>query len=303
MKKWEFIPKNITIKDFVQNQKEGAEKTGDNLLKGQFYYKKIPIEDIVENEYNIREEMDDNELEEIADSILEIGQIQKIRVMDRGDGKYISLEGNRRIRAAKKRGGEKNITHLKALVGPMLSVDQQKKIMCDADIFERVSLKDTYEGIATEYYLEKEQNESLTIEEFSGGKREKWSKKLIEESILYSSLPIEVKQLYVEKLIDKATMIELARIENLDEQKSWAATTAILNHDKNQLTKEFEDHRYQNNFFEEDWERWRETGQQELLRKKLLNQISGVEKRLVSENDVLKNFQTFIKLLNGANDE
>ena len=64
----------------------------------------IPVRDIEANPWQPRTQFDDQSLEELADSIREIGIIQPITVRLMEEGSYQLITGERRFRAAKKLG-------------------------------------------------------------------------------------------------------------------------------------------------------------------------------------------------------
>ena len=68
----------------------------------------IPIDAIEVNPFQPRKDFDETALQELADSIKELGVIQAISVKDMGDGKYQLISGERRLRASKM-AGLKNI--------------------------------------------------------------------------------------------------------------------------------------------------------------------------------------------------
>ena len=60
----------------------------------------VPIERIQPNPSQPRREFDDEALQELADSIREIGIVQPISLRSTGDGMYQIIAGERRWRAA-----------------------------------------------------------------------------------------------------------------------------------------------------------------------------------------------------------
>ncbi len=62
----------------------------------------IAVEDIVPNPTQPRTSFDEESLDELADSIRQLGVIQPITVRPAGDGKYILISGERRWRAARR---------------------------------------------------------------------------------------------------------------------------------------------------------------------------------------------------------
>jgi len=74
----------------------------------------IPIKDIVPDANNLRQVFEEQEIQALADNLLEIGQTDPIQVFRREDGTYDLFDGERRWRAAKLAG----IEELKAIVVP-----------------------------------------------------------------------------------------------------------------------------------------------------------------------------------------
>jgi ParB/RepB/Spo0J family partition protein len=74
----------------------------------------VPTKDIVPDPNNLRQVFDEQEIQALADNLLEIGQTDPIQVFRREDGTYDLFDGERRWRAAKLAG----IDELKAIVVP-----------------------------------------------------------------------------------------------------------------------------------------------------------------------------------------
>ncbi len=74
----------------------------------------IPVEDIVPDPQNLRQVFDNEEIQALADNLIEIGQTDPIQVFKRDDRSYDLFDGERRWRAAKLAG----INKLKAIIIP-----------------------------------------------------------------------------------------------------------------------------------------------------------------------------------------
>lgn len=61
----------------------------------------IPLDSLLVNPYQPRQDFDNESLNELADSIRQRGIIQPILAESKGDGKYLIVAGERRVRAAK----------------------------------------------------------------------------------------------------------------------------------------------------------------------------------------------------------
>lgn len=83
------------------------------ILKPMNEMAELAIEDIVPNPQQPRTQFDEEALEELADSIRQLGVIQPITVKGRNaEGKYLIISGERRWRAAKRAG----LKHLPAYI-------------------------------------------------------------------------------------------------------------------------------------------------------------------------------------------
>ena len=78
----------------------------DAKLKPMSQMSEIDITEIIPNPTQPRTQFDEEALDELADSIRQLGVIQPITVKKSGDGKYIIISGERRWRAARKAGLE-----------------------------------------------------------------------------------------------------------------------------------------------------------------------------------------------------
>ena len=76
----------------------------DAKLKPMSQMSEIDITEIIPNPTQPRTQFDEEALDELADSIRQLGVIQPITVKKSGDGKYIIISGERRWRAAQQIG-------------------------------------------------------------------------------------------------------------------------------------------------------------------------------------------------------
>lgn len=117
----------------------------------------IDIASIETNPFQPRTEFDETALQELADSIKELGVIQAISVKDLGNGKYQLISGERRLRASKLAG----LTKIPAFV--RTNVDDQK--MLAMALVENIQREDlnaievaiTYQRLIDECKLTQEQ--------------------------------------------------------------------------------------------------------------------------------------------------
>ena len=82
----------------------------DAKLKPMSQMSEIDITEIIPNPTQPRTQFDEEALDELADSIRQLGVIQPITVKKSGDGKYIIISGERRWRAAKRADLTCNLT-------------------------------------------------------------------------------------------------------------------------------------------------------------------------------------------------
>ena len=86
--------------------------TEDIKTEGSSSISEVSMEQIRPNPDQPRREFDDDKLQELANSIRQIGIIQPITLRDMGDGTYIIIAGERRWRASQRAG----LTHIPAYI-------------------------------------------------------------------------------------------------------------------------------------------------------------------------------------------
>jgi len=223
-RRWEYAPRIKTIEEFVAGGKvaEGEDKT----LMQSAKHEVVDIDKIEPNPLNprgVEQDFDQEGLEELADSLKDVGLIQAVLVM-RDNRRYINLEGHRRIAAAKIAG----IKKARALVLPRLTREEQLAIMYDADIFERIDLHDRAEGIARQFKLELEQNPNLTVDEFCKGHETK-SRRIVRDALAYNILHQRVKRMYQEGLLTYPLVVrEIAQETDAESQIHLAEAVAMF---------------------------------------------------------------------------
>ena len=110
----------------------------DAKLKPMSQMTEIDIAEIIPNPTQPRTQFDEEALDELADSIRQLGIIQPITVKKSGDGKYIIISGERRWRAAQRadlkslpayvREVDDENLHAMALVEGLISMGHAKAI-------------------------------------------------------------------------------------------------------------------------------------------------------------------------------
>ena len=92
--------------DALLNTDEEVQTAGSSNIS------EVSIEKIQPNPNQPRRDFDDDSLQELANSIRQIGIIQPITLRDMGDGTYIIIAGERRWRASQRAG----LTHIPAYI-------------------------------------------------------------------------------------------------------------------------------------------------------------------------------------------
>lgn len=116
----------------------------------------IAISQIKANPNQPRREFDEEALQELSDSIRELGVIQPITVRDMGDGTYIIIAGERRWRASQMAG-------LNTIPAYVRTVDDEN--MMEMALIENIQRQDlnalevalAYQNLLEEYHLTQEQ--------------------------------------------------------------------------------------------------------------------------------------------------
>jgi len=78
---------------------EGTEGAGEQVAE-------IPLDAVVPNPYQPRTRFDENAIRELSESIKRHGLLQPVVVIDQGDGTYMLIAGERRVRASRLAGLE-----------------------------------------------------------------------------------------------------------------------------------------------------------------------------------------------------
>ena len=116
----------------------------------------IAIEQILPNPNQPRREFDESALQELSDSIRELGIVQPITLRDQGDGTYLIIAGERRWRASQMAG-------LKAIPAYVRTVDDEN--MMEMALIENIQREDlnpieeaqAYKRLLTEFNLKQDE--------------------------------------------------------------------------------------------------------------------------------------------------
>ncbi len=180
--------------------------------------------------------------EGLEDSIADIGMLEEILLMEEHprqqeneswDGDYISLEGNRRTKVAKKRNEP-----VRTAILPYIPEKAQMEIMFDADNFENPDHHDLFVGIGRDFELSKKEyhhngdkyNLRLFIEE-----NPHFSPQLIRNAVRYFSVPERVQRLFQEGTIPFGVVSQVSNLDDEESQVQMAETAAILSMKSNRV--------------------------------------------------------------------
>ena len=86
--------------------------TGEVKTSGSSSIGEISVSLIVPNPNQPRRDFSDKSLDELADSIKELGIVQPITLRNMGDGSYQIIAGERRWRAAQRAGLKLSLIHI-----------------------------------------------------------------------------------------------------------------------------------------------------------------------------------------------
>ena len=89
-----------------------GQSAGPHGSVGGAYFQELPIEPVTPNPRQPREVFDEEALDELADSIKEVGLLQPVVVREAGPGQYELVMGERRWRASQRA----ELTHIPAIV-------------------------------------------------------------------------------------------------------------------------------------------------------------------------------------------
>ncbi len=131
-------------------------QTDDIRTSGSSNISEVNMELIKPNPNQPRREFDDDALQELANSIRQIGIIQPITLRDMGDGTYIIIAGERRWRASQRAG----LTHIPAYIR---TVDDEN--MMEMALVENIQRQDlsameialAYQHLIEQYDITQEQ--------------------------------------------------------------------------------------------------------------------------------------------------
>ncbi len=125
--------------------------TGEVKTSGSSSIGEISVSLIVPNPNQPRRDFSDKSLDELADSIKELGIVQPITLRNMGDGSYQIIAGERRWRAAQRAG-------LKTVPAYIRTADDEKTMqMALVENIQREDLNPAYQGLIEQYGLKQEE--------------------------------------------------------------------------------------------------------------------------------------------------
>ena len=119
--------------------------TGEVKTQGSSSISEIPLSSIRPNPNQPRRDFDQDALQELADSIREIGIVQPVTLRDMGDGTYVIIAGERRWRAS-------SLAGLYSIPAYIRTVDDEN--MMEMALIENIAL--AYQHLMEQYGLTQE---------------------------------------------------------------------------------------------------------------------------------------------------
>ena len=117
----------------------------------------IPIDSINVNPFQPRKDFDETALQELADSIKELGVIQAISVKDMGNGKYQLISGERRLRASKMAGLKKIPAYIRTDVTDQSMLEMALVENIQREDLNAIEVAQTYQQLIDECKMTQEQ--------------------------------------------------------------------------------------------------------------------------------------------------
>lgn len=117
----------------------------------------IAIDSIEVNPFQPRKDFDETALQELADSIKELGVIQAISVKDMGDGKYQLISGERRLRASKMAGLKKIPAYIRTDVTDQSMLEMALVENIQREDLNAIEVAQTYQQLIDECKMTQEQ--------------------------------------------------------------------------------------------------------------------------------------------------
>lgn len=184
-----------------------AEAYEQNLSDNSSLVLELDVDIIKPNPYQPRKVFNPQSLKELSESIQEHGLLQPIVVYDNGDGDYILIAGERRLRASKLAG----ITNIKAIVA---EIDLKK--LRELAIIENIQREELNVIELALSYQELLEEYELTHEELS--KRISKSRTQITNTLRLLQLDDEIKAMLIEGKITQGHAKMLVTLEDKEQK-------------------------------------------------------------------------------------
>ena len=132
--------------------------TGETPLRNKATQQnEIAIDSIEVNPFQPRKDFDETALQELADSIKELGVIQAISVKDMGNGKYQLISGERRLRASKMAGLKKIPAYIRTDVTDQSMLEMALVENIQREDLNAIEVALTYQQLIDECKMTQEQ--------------------------------------------------------------------------------------------------------------------------------------------------
>ncbi|MCF6277572.1 MAG: ParB/RepB/Spo0J family partition protein [Anaerolineales bacterium] len=186
-------------------------------VSGEAGIKEVDVQTITPNPHQPRTHFDPNELQELADSILEHGVIQPLIVTANGNGQYTLIAGERRLKASKEAG-------LPTVPVVIRNVTEQQ--MLAWALIENVQRADLSPLEEAEAYHQLTDEFNLSHEEIA--KQVGKSRTAVTNTLRLRNLSETVKQALVDKRISEGHARALLGLSNAQSQASALKTVIDL---------------------------------------------------------------------------
>ncbi|WP_304648169.1 ParB/RepB/Spo0J family partition protein, partial [uncultured Helicobacter sp.] len=193
---------------------ETAEAYEQNLSDNSSLVLELDVDIIKPNPYQPRKTFNLQALQELSESIKEHGLLQPVVVYDNGDGDYILIAGERRLRASKLAG----LNNIKAIIAEI-----DFKRMRELAIIENIQREELNPIELALSYEELLQEYGITHEELS--KRIGKSRTQITNTLRLLQLSEEVQQMLIE---DKISQGHAKMLVTLDEGEQKLIVDSII---------------------------------------------------------------------------
>ncbi|RDU60151.1 ParB/RepB/Spo0J family partition protein [Helicobacter marmotae] len=193
---------------------ETAEAYEQSMSDNSSLVLELDVDVIKPNPYQPRKTFDSQKLEELSESILEHGLLQPIVVYDNGDGDYILIAGERRLRASKLAG----LSNIKAIVAEI-----DFKHMRELALIENIQREELNAIELALSYQELLQEHNITHEELS--KRISKSRTQITNTLRLLQLSDEIKQMLID---DKISQGHAKMLVTLQEREQKLVADSII---------------------------------------------------------------------------